>query len=166
MKTITEMKQEKNLAFDKKNYLVNAKQYINQKPVRSVSEAIQSEAPSLANLTKKTSVDDVEKLIASFIVDINYHLNVKNPMTAEHISLASQLIYDEFYNLKLSDLYLISRRIISGQYGEFYNTLSTPKLLLIFRNYFNERCDMAADLSKSKHESFKNDLENYKIKKL
>ena len=50
-------------------------------------------------------------------------------MTESQITFSAQLIVDEFFNLKISDLTLLFRKILSGQYGELYESLNPPKIL-------------------------------------
>ena len=53
--------------------------------------------------------------------------------------------------LKMSDLTLMFKKIISGQYGEFYERLSIDKVLTFFREYLEERLNLAADNSLRNH---------------
>ena len=81
-------------------------------------------------------------------------------MSIEQIRLAAVLICEEFYMLKMSDLTLLFKRIISGQYGEFYERLSIDKVLTFFRNYLEERFEIAIDQSSRDHRDVKQNENN------
>ncbi len=75
-------------------------------------------------------------------------------MTEDRIELCAIEIINEYYGLKMSDLTYLFRRIISGQYGEFYESLTISKVLTFFRDYFDERCHHAALQSMRRHADF------------
>ncbi len=54
----------------------------------------------------------------------------------------------------MKDPAFLFRRIINGQYGEFYESLSIAKVLSFFREYFDERCLAAAEDSLRTHADF------------
>ena len=73
-------------------------------------------------------------------------------MSEEQINLCSNMVVEEFYMFKVSDLTLLFKRIISGQYGEFYERLSIDKILTFFRTYLEERFTLAGEASLRNHE--------------
>lgn len=75
-------------------------------------------------------------------------------MTEDQIDLCAQEVITLYPSLKMSDLTYLFRRIIAGQYGEFYESLSIPKVLSFFRDYFEERCLAAAEDSRRQHDDF------------
>ena len=52
-------------------------------------------------------------------------------------------------------LQLLFRKILSGEYGELYESLNPPKILTFFRNYLNERMNVGAEMSIRKHLEYK-----------
>ena len=66
-------------------------------------------------------------------------------------------VVKEFYAIKISDLTFLFKRIYSGHYGEFYESLSIPKIMTFFREYFDERCEIAENESISKHNDIQSD---------
>lgn len=72
-------------------------------------------------------------------------------MPEDQIELCSIEITNQYGALKISDLTLIFKRIISGQYGELYESISIPKVLKWFSDYFDERCNHAEQLSLRQH---------------
>jgi len=59
--------------------------------------------------------------------------------------------------LKISDLTLLFKRIISGSYGAFYERLGIDKVLDFFRQYLEERYQEAAQMSQQVHNDIKSD---------
>ena len=84
-------------------------------------------------------------------------LNLNKPMSETQIRLCTTMILEEFYALKISDLTILFKRIIAGEYGEFYERLSIDKVLTFFRKYFIERCNLAEENNNRIHQEFKYD---------
>ena len=59
--------------------------------------------------------------------------------------------------LKISDLTLLFKRIISGSYGAFYERLGIDKVLDFFRQYLEERYQEAAQMSQQVHNDRQSD---------
>lgn len=116
-----------------------------------------AEAPTLSFLKKNQGEKFMEALLMSWFVNLNLILNLKRPLTDEAIELCSSTILKEHYTLKISDLAFLFKRIYSGHYGEFYESLSVPKVLSFFNDYFEERCNEAEKESLSKHYDIKSD---------
>lgn len=130
--------------------------------VTTVQEAMNANAPSLGTFQREKGRTFTESLIMAWLVYLNGILNLNKPMTQDQIELCAVEINNEFYGLKMSDLTLLFRRIISGVYGEFYESLSIPKVLTYFREYMKEREIAAEAESEARHNDFKsNDEFNY-----
>ena len=126
----------------------------------SVSDAMNSKSQSLGKIQREQSVEFSEGIIKMWLLYLNKILNLNKPMSDEQIKLAAVLICEEFYMLKMSDLTLLFKRIISGQYGEFYERLSIDKVLTFFRNYLEERFEIAIDQSSRNHRDIKQNENN------
>tara|TARA_R110000744_G_scaffold287550_1_gene398683 strand:- start:446 stop:850 length:405 start_codon:yes stop_codon:yes gene_type:complete len=126
----------------------------------SVSDAMNSKSQSLGKIQREQSVEFSEGIIKMWLLYLNKILNLNKPMSDEQIKLAAVLICEEFYMLKMSDLSLLFKRIISGQYGEFYERLSIDKVLTFFRNYLEERFEIAIDQSSRDHRDIKQNENN------
>mgnify|MGYP003639237848 FL=1 len=94
----------------------------------SVNDAINSPSHSLGKIQREQSKKFTEGLVLIWLMYLNEILNLNKPMSEEQMKLASTLICEEFYMLKMADLTLLFKRIISGQYGEFYERLSIDKV--------------------------------------
>ena len=126
----------------------------------SVTDAINSPSHSLGKIQREQSKKFTEGLVLVWLMYLNEILNLNKPMSEEQMKLASVLICEEFYMLKMSDLTLLFKRIISGQYGEFYERLSIDKVLTFFRNYLEERFEIAIDQSSRNHRDVKQNENN------
>ncbi len=119
--------------------------------VKTIEEAINSKAPSIGKFQNQQGKQFTEGLITFWLLYLNKILNLNKPMSEDQIKLCSSMIVEEFYMLKISDLTLLFKKIISGQYGEFYERLSIDKVLTFFREYLDERLNLAADNSIRNH---------------
>ena len=123
----------------------------------TVADAINSKAPSLASFKRDQSKDFTVNFVMVWLVYLNNILNLNKPMSEEQVRLCAGMIVEEFYMLKISDLTLLFKRIISGSYGEFYERLGIDKILKFFRSYLEERYDEASRMSQQVHNDRQSD---------
>ena len=133
----------------------------NLNKVATVDDAMNTSTPSIAFLQRAKGKEFSEGLITFWLIYLNNILNLNKPMSEDQITLCAKMIVEEYYMLKISDLTLIFKRIISGQYGEFYERLSIDKVMTFFRTYLDERFSQAADASLRNHED-----QVYKLKNM
>ena len=117
----------------------------------TIEDAISSKGPSIASFQREHGRQFTEGLVTFWLLYLNKILNLNKPMSEEQINLCSGMVVEEFYMLKVSDLTLLFKRIISGQYGEFYERLSIDKILTFFRAYLEERFELAESNSIRNH---------------
>ena len=120
--------------------------------VKTIEQALNSKAPSIASFQRQQGRQFTEGLITFWLLYLNNILNLNKPMSEEQINLCSNMVVEEFYMFKVSDLTLLFKRIISGQYGEFYERLSIDKILTFFRTYLEERFTLAGEASLRNHQ--------------
>ena len=121
--------------------------------VKTIEQAMSSKAPSIGRFQNEQGRQFTEGLVTFWLLYLNKVLNLNKPMSEEQITLCSGMVVEEFYMLKMSDLTLLFKRIISGQYGEFYERLSIDKILTFFREYLEERYTLAGEVSAREHEN-------------
>lgn len=114
-------------------------------------------APTIATFSREKGRDFTVGLLMVWLVYLNAMLNLNKPMTEDQIEMCAEEIVNEFYALKVSDITLLFKRIMSGAYGEFYESLSAQKVLSYFRLYFEERCEIAENNSVRSHKDFASD---------
>lgn len=114
-------------------------------------------SPTLGSFNREYGKDFTQGLLMAWLVNLNSVLNLKRPMTDEAIEICAVDVSNDFYALKISDLAFLFKRIYSGYYGEFYESLSIPKVISFFRDYFDERCEIAEKESYFKHKNIVSD---------
>lgn len=128
----------------------------------TVTDAMCAPAPTLASIQREKNAAFAHALVMGWLVYLNDILNLNKPMTEEQIELCAQEVNNNYFNLKMSDLTYLFKKIISGQYGEFYESLTIAKVLSFFRDYFEERCQVAETESYRAHADFSSNEEfNY-----
>ena len=135
--------------------------------LRIIDDAISSNAPTLGTFIRAKGREFTEQFVIGWLIYLNDILDLKKPMSADQIQLTAIEIVNTYFYLKLSDFTLLYNRIISGVYGEFYESLSIAKVLTFFRDYNEERINKCAENSERKHKDQKSNQEfnvskNYK----
>jgi hypothetical protein len=125
--------------------------------LKTIDNAMNADAPTLGKFNRELGKDFTEGLLMAWLSHLNFILNLKRPMTDEAIEMCAIDITNEFYAIKISDLSFLFKRIYSGFYGEFYESLSIPKVMSFFRDYFDERCNLAEEQSLRNHNDLKSD---------
>ena len=121
----------------------------------TIEDAMGSVAPSIGSVQRYQGREFAESLVKAWLVYLNTILDLNKKMSEDQVELCAMTVVDEYASLKMSDLALIFKRIISGAYGEFYESLSIAKVLSWLRQYFDERCELAARSSLRAHEEHK-----------
>ncbi|WP_237421193.1 hypothetical protein [Flavobacterium sp. Sd200] len=119
-----------------------------------MSVAMNAPAPTLAAISREKGKEFSVGLTMGWLVYLNDILNLNKPMTEDQIELCAIEVIDTYGSLKMSDLTFLFRKIISGQFGEFYESLTIQKVLTFFRQYFDERCNLAELESERAHANF------------
>jgi hypothetical protein len=114
--------------------------------IKSIKDAITLKSPTLGDFRRKYGQEFVIKYISQWIISVNDMLSLKNGMTESQIIFTANRIYDT-YSLKITDLTLFFRNFIEGIYGSFYERLSPQQIMDAIKLYFNERCEIAENIS-------------------
>ncbi|MFC2482631.1 MAG: hypothetical protein ACFNS7_07450 [Capnocytophaga granulosa] len=123
--------------------------------LKGVSDAVSRKTLSLVDIKKNRGQAFLRSYIALWLIELNELLNLKNPLSEVQIKLCTEQIITDYSFLKLSELSLIFKRIISGEFGELYERISMPKLMTIFRKYEQERTEVVISESSQDHENFR-----------
>jgi len=113
----------------------------NFKHISTIQLAVNDECDSLAIIRKKVGKNISLNIIKIWIINLNDFLNISRKMNPEQINQTAELIYDEFYYFKVSDIALLMKRIKTGHYGQFYESIDGMKLMDMFFKYAQERID-------------------------
>lgn len=127
----------------------------NYKHVKTVALAINDKCDSLAAIRKKAGKNISLNIIKIWIVNLNDFLNISRKMNPAQIDQTSELIYDEFYYLKISDIALLMKRIKTGHYGQFYESIDGMKIMEMFYQYAQERINGILDNSEREENELK-----------
>ena len=120
-----------------------------------MSDALSRNTLSLVDIKKGKGQAFLRSYITLWLIDLNELLNLKNPLSEAQIILCTEQIITDYSFLKLSELSLIFKRIVSGEFGELYERISMPKLMSIFRKYEQERTEVVTSESQQDHERFR-----------
>ena len=121
--------------------------------------AFNKSTPTLAQVKNQAGNNFISGMLKAWILYLNDILNLKRPMTDSQITLATSLILQDYYSLRFADLEVLFRNIITGKYGSFFESLQIDKLMKLFENYWEERCELSASSNNSKHIEFNQNLD-------
>ena len=137
-----------------------AKQLLNMsKTIKTIEQAIDcKETDTINSIVKQQSQKFTEGLLVLWLTHLNELLDLKRPMTDQQIDYATVFIINDYGTLKFSDLSLIFNQILKGEYGSFYESLGIDKIMKIFSDYFEQRCEVGMNRSMSKNIELKQGL--------
>ena len=123
--------------------------------VRTVAQALDTPSETLISLKIRFGTEKAEALLKLQLVYLNEMLNLKRPLGEAQIDEIAAEVVAAQPHLTMVDVHVIMRRAMRGHYGEFYESLSMPKVLRWFTDYFEERCQVAEDRSLDAHAQVK-----------
>ncbi len=101
-----------------------------------------SQSKTLGQLNREFDLDFVIGLISVWLIELNDSSSVKNKMSDSQMEFTAHSIY-ETYSLRIADLVLFFKNVKEGVYGEYYEKLSSEKIMQWMAKYYDERCKMA-----------------------
>jgi hypothetical protein len=125
------------------------------KEVNTIQKSIELKLPSLVRYKKEFGEEKIESVIKLWLVDLNNCLNLRRPMSESNIDLIAFYIVSDFGNLTLPDIHLVFTRAKKGLYGELYESLNSAKVLGWFKDYFEERLEIAGEMTILAHNNRK-----------
>ena len=123
--------------------------------LKGVSDALSRQTLSLVQIKKGQGEVFLRSYISMWLIYLNEVLNLNNPLTEAQIELCAEQIMADYHHLKISELSLIFKRIVSGECGELYERISMPKIMNIFRQYDQERTEVVVTQNQQAHEQFR-----------
>lgn len=115
----------------------------------AIAETSQDKYPSLSVLRRDYGNEKIEAVIKLYLIDLCENVNLKRPLKDTQVDNIAREVVATYYALTIADVHVIFRKAKTGEYGEFYESLDMPKVMSWFREYFNNRCDLAAEQSES-----------------
>ena len=123
--------------------------------LKGVSDALNRQTLSLVQIKKGKGEVFLRSYISMWLIYLKEVLNLNNPLTEAQIELCTEQIMADYSFLKISELSLIFKRIVSGEFGELYERISMPKIMNIFRQYDQERTEVVVTQNQQAHEQFR-----------
>ena len=127
----------------------------NFKHVKTVKLACQDQSDALSVIKKKVGEEVSLAIIKVWIINLNDYLNISRKMNPAQIDETANLIMEEFFYLKTSDIALIFKRIKTGYYGGFYESIDGMKILDMMHQYAEERINMHMNENDRQHRNNK-----------
>ena len=123
------------------------------KKVGTVKKAISvnGKVPSLGELNRNHGDKFTEAYIKLWLVNLNDALGLKRPLTESQMDETAMILAEDYKNLNIADINLIFKKMKTGEFGEYYESLNMAKVVSIFKNYFDERMLIAAEVSLENH---------------
>lgn len=115
--------------------------------VQTIAHALDTSSESISFLRRALGREKVETIIKLQLIYLNELLNLKRSLTELQVDEIAAEVVSIHSSLQIVDVYLIMRRARTGYYGEFYESINMPKVLKWFSDYFEERCEVAANRS-------------------
>ena len=125
--------------------------------VKSIDDSIAARTPQMSLIKRVKGEKYVLGHLKLWIIYLQGNLNVKNKLTEDMIDLAAQTILDDFWWITISDIKTIVTDALMGRYGDFYESLSIPKLISWFDSYSKMKFARFSEGAMSDHGYTKND---------
>lgn len=103
--------------------------------------------PTIAEINNTYGSAFITAYLAGWIVNLREFINVGKAMTDEQCTMTATMIAQEYGNINLADINLIFKNAKLGKFGQFYDRLDGTMILSWFEQYFEDRCNMAAEIS-------------------
>jgi len=116
----------------------------NPKAPTSIQQAfMDKKTPTLASIQRENGNKIASAMIKTWLIYLVDALNGTRPFTETQISIASVHILSSYYMLRFADLTVLFNNIIKSEYGKEYGSLTMQRLLELFKEYFEERCNLS-----------------------
>ena len=122
---------------------------------KTTALAMNSDTPSISSLARTMGTKSIEAYIKLWILDLDVSLELKKSLKPHQIDQMAFRIVDQFRSLNIADINLIFTNAKFGEYGELYDRLTTATVLKWFKDYFDQRCDVASEQSRRDHLQYK-----------
>jgi len=131
--------------------------YLSNK-IKTVDQARKAKVPTLAAMSRTVQdgrafgKEEVVRQIVKWLIELNEMMDLNKPMTNAQILMTAQMIMEDYYYLKSTDLALFFTKIIKGEFGEMYESLSITKIMSWLAIYSEERMNIGAQEARMKHD--------------
>lgn len=95
--------------------------------------------PTLDNIIEQYGQLHAEAYTQLCVLDLLKYISVGDGLTKEHIEKIGEYIVEDYSHLSLADVGLVLKRGQKGYYGQLYNRLDVPTVMIWFAEYEKER---------------------------
>jgi len=125
--------------------------------VNKIQQVFDLTLPSFRAIEKVKGTEFVAKVIGQWIIALNMYIygnDTEKALTQFQIETVSNILAEraEVKNLNIADVALIFKKAFSGEFGKLYGRLRPDVIVQWFTDYFDERCETAANKSLREHE--------------
>ena len=124
--------------------------------IQSIRLALKENVGSLSQIKKGYGEEFQINFLLLWLADLNESVGVKNKLSADMMEQCAIFIIEDYYYFKISDINLIFTRAKKGFYGNFYESISIPKIIEWFSSYAAERSEIAYNTNLNEHKVDKN----------
>ncbi len=123
----------------------------NYSKVLTIKDAIKADAPRLGQTIKIYGDTKIQVYIKLWLIDLNMMSGVTRPLNEAQLDFIANNIVTKYRELSIADINLIFNNAIEGVYGQFYESLTPPKILSWFVDYLSLRMTVCESMSFDKH---------------
>ena len=120
---------------------------------KSILAALQEQSPTLATVKKYHDEMTMRASIIFLLYEVRDYFNVTNGLTDQQIELISELIFDDFHYLKLSELRFVFRCKMKAGFkkpgDKLYNRLDGEIIFIWLNEYLEERMLLTQQVSQA-----------------
>ena len=116
-------------------------------------------SPTLAEINREYSELAATAFLVPQLTNLAEFANCKTSFGEGQIRSCAEMIASEYYFLKISEIMLFCYKFKSGEYGQFYGSVSPMTIMVALKQFARERNDII-----SQHESEERQKEREKAK--
>lgn len=116
-----------------------------KKGLATLKDCVKQPFASLRNIAEAFEPESAVLVAKVLVTNLNDNLNI-NRMEPEQVFECAELIFEEYPQIKLTELHEFFRRVKSAYYGEYYGSIDCVKLMSDFRQFLKDRSEAANQL--------------------
>lgn len=119
--------------------------------IKTVKDSMTNPAPSLA-LMRKTNEELAKNIVKLMLAKLARSFNLTRNIEPGQIVELAETIMQDFYYLKLSEVFYVLKQAKYGKYGKIYERIDEPTILGWFTTHDEERTALAVEKSMLEHD--------------
>lgn len=109
-----------------------------QRGLTTLKDCVRQPFASLQDIAVAFEPESAVLVAKVFVTNLNDNLNI-NRMEPGQVFECAELIFEEYPQIKLTELHEFFRRVKSAYYGEYYGSIDCVKLMSDFREFIKDR---------------------------